>query len=274
MRHQLNLAWMLAFEPQNCRTATDGAPEPLVLLSAAVAVRGTSEVSTLRRVVLRRPHSVATPSREVGRSWCRRLAAPLFAEPRENPSTRRRAARWRRAEPCVLELRPTSRDFLPFVVVRVCPGRLHPSGPRPRPRRGDARRVGLRRRVVRSVWNFWKPAVEPWCFSLQVWVGGSPESSAPQLLGPESPRHRANTVAVASPYPGATRYASRHRLPWSSYWLKAAVQRKGLEATHSLAPQRIEGTPPAVGELAGARTRRAVAGLPGNSSSTWYACVP
>jgi hypothetical protein len=80
---------MLAFEPQNCRTATDGAPEPLVLLSAAVAVRGTCEVSTLRRAVLWRPRSVATPSREVGRSRCWHLAAPLFAEPRETP---RRAA--------------------------------------------------------------------------------------------------------------------------------------------------------------------------------------
>jgi hypothetical protein len=80
---------MLAFEPQNYRAATDGAPEPLVLLSAAVAVRGTSEVSTLRRADLWRPRSVATPSCEVGRSWCWRLAAPLFAEPRETP---RRAA--------------------------------------------------------------------------------------------------------------------------------------------------------------------------------------
>jgi hypothetical protein len=228
MRRPLNLAWMLAFEPQNCRTATDGAPEPLVLLSAAIAVRGTSEVSTLRRVVLRRPCSVATPSREVGRSWCWRLAAPLFAEPRENPSTRCRAARWRHAEPCVLELRPSSRDFLPFVVVRVCPGRPHPSAPRPRPHRGDARRVGLRRRVVRSVWNFWKPAVEPWCFSLQVWASGSPESSAPQRLDPGSPRHRTDVVAVASPYPGAARYASHRRLPWASYWLKTCRSEEGL----------------------------------------------
>jgi hypothetical protein len=44
----LFLAWMLAIEPQNCRAATDGAPGSLVLLSAAVAVRRTSEVSTLR----------------------------------------------------------------------------------------------------------------------------------------------------------------------------------------------------------------------------------
>jgi hypothetical protein len=170
---------MLAIEPQNCRAATDGAPGPLVLLSAAVTVRGTSEVSMLRCVVLRKPRSVATPSREVGRSWCWRLAAPLFAEPRENPSTRRRAARWRRAEPWVLELRPSSRDFFPLVVVRVCPGWPHPSAPRPRPRRGDARRVGLRRRVVRSVWNFWKLAVEPWCFPLQVWAGGSQSRAHP-----------------------------------------------------------------------------------------------
>jgi hypothetical protein len=88
-RRLLKLAWMLAFKPRNCRTATDGAPEPLVLLSAAVAVRGTCEVSTLRRAVLWRPRSVATPSREVRRSRCWHLAAPLFAEPRETP---RRAA--------------------------------------------------------------------------------------------------------------------------------------------------------------------------------------
>jgi hypothetical protein len=74
---------------------------------------------------------MATPSREVGRSWCCRLAAPPFAEPRENPSTRRRAARWRRAEPWVLEFRPSSRDFLPFVVDHRCPGRPHPSASRP-----------------------------------------------------------------------------------------------------------------------------------------------
>jgi hypothetical protein len=54
-------------------------------LSAAVSVRGTCEVSTLRRAVLWRPRSVATPSREVGRSRCWHLAAPLFAEPRETP---------------------------------------------------------------------------------------------------------------------------------------------------------------------------------------------
>jgi hypothetical protein len=60
-----------------------------VLLSATVAVRGTCEVSTLRWAVLWRPRSVATPSREVGRSRCWHLAAPLFAEPRETP---RRAA--------------------------------------------------------------------------------------------------------------------------------------------------------------------------------------
>jgi hypothetical protein len=32
-------AWVLAFEPQNCRAATDGAPGPFVPLNAAVAVR-------------------------------------------------------------------------------------------------------------------------------------------------------------------------------------------------------------------------------------------
>jgi hypothetical protein len=31
---------MLAIEPQDCRTATEGAPEPFVLLGVAVAVRG------------------------------------------------------------------------------------------------------------------------------------------------------------------------------------------------------------------------------------------
>jgi hypothetical protein len=146
-----------------------------------------------------------------------------------NPSTRRRAARRRRAEPCVLEIRPSSRVFLLFVDVRVSPGRPHPSAPRPRPRRGDARRVGLRRRVVRCDWIFWKPAIESWCFSLQVWAGGSPESSAPQRLDPGSPRHRTGTVAVASPYPGAAHYASRLRLPWASFWLKACRPEEGLE---------------------------------------------
>jgi hypothetical protein len=138
----------------------------------------------VRRVVLRRPCSMATPSREVGRSWCWRHVAPLFAEPRENPSTRRRAARWRRAEPWDLELRPSIRDFLPFVVVRVCPGRPHPSAPRPRPRREDARRDGLRRRAVRSVWNFWKPAVEPWCFPLAGLGGRKPRVERTPALGP------------------------------------------------------------------------------------------
>jgi hypothetical protein len=31
---------MLAIEPQDCRTATEEAPEPFVLLGATVAVRG------------------------------------------------------------------------------------------------------------------------------------------------------------------------------------------------------------------------------------------
>jgi hypothetical protein len=31
---------MLAIEPQDCRTVTEGAPEPFVLLGAAIAVRG------------------------------------------------------------------------------------------------------------------------------------------------------------------------------------------------------------------------------------------
>jgi hypothetical protein len=47
---------------------------------------------------------------------------------------------------------------------------------------------------------------------LQVWAGGSPGSSAPQRVDPGSPRHRTDDVAVASPYPGAARYASRRRL--------------------------------------------------------------
>jgi hypothetical protein len=35
----LFLAWLLAVAPHGCRTATKGAPEPFVLLGAAVAVR-------------------------------------------------------------------------------------------------------------------------------------------------------------------------------------------------------------------------------------------
>jgi hypothetical protein len=109
--------------------------------------------------------------------------------------------------------------------------------------------------------------------SLQVWAGGSPGSSAAQRLDPGSPRHRTDAVVVASPYPGAARYASRRRPPplVDRFLARLAVQRKGVEATHLLAPQRDVGTPPADGELAGARTRRAVAGRPGNSSSTWCA---
>jgi hypothetical protein len=45
----LNLARMLAFVPQNCRAAMDGTPEPLVLLSATIAVRGTCKVSAVAR---------------------------------------------------------------------------------------------------------------------------------------------------------------------------------------------------------------------------------
>jgi hypothetical protein len=39
MRRPFVHDWMLAFEPQDCRAATEGAPEPIVLLGAAVAVR-------------------------------------------------------------------------------------------------------------------------------------------------------------------------------------------------------------------------------------------
>jgi hypothetical protein len=46
-RRPLNLAWMLAFMSQNCRVAMDGTPELLVLLSAAVAVRGMCKVSAV-----------------------------------------------------------------------------------------------------------------------------------------------------------------------------------------------------------------------------------
>jgi hypothetical protein len=33
---------MLAFEPQDCRTAKERAPEPFVLFGAAIAMRGRS----------------------------------------------------------------------------------------------------------------------------------------------------------------------------------------------------------------------------------------
>jgi hypothetical protein len=70
-------------------------------------------------------------------------------------------------------------------------------------------------------------------FSLQVWAGGSPELSAPQRLDPGSPRHRTGAVAVASPYPGAAHYASRRRLPWASFLLKACRPDEGLEGDPS-----------------------------------------
>jgi hypothetical protein len=38
---------MVAFVPKNCRAAMDGTPELLVLLSAAIAVRGTCKVSAV-----------------------------------------------------------------------------------------------------------------------------------------------------------------------------------------------------------------------------------
>jgi hypothetical protein len=50
-RRPLKHAWMLAFEPQDCRTATEGAPEPFVLLGAAIAVRGRFWWSSSRAVV-------------------------------------------------------------------------------------------------------------------------------------------------------------------------------------------------------------------------------
>jgi hypothetical protein len=46
---------------------------------------------------------------------------------------------------------------------------------------------------------------------LQVWAGRSPGSSAPQRVDPGSLHHPTGVVAVASPNPGAARYASRHR---------------------------------------------------------------
>jgi hypothetical protein len=151
---------------------------------------------------------VATPSRADERSWCWRHAAPQFAGPRGNPSTRRCAARWRRAEPWALEYRPSSRGFsFRIMVKRVCPGRPHPSVPRPRPRRGNARRAGLRRRVVRSSGTPGSRPSSRGVIFLQVWAGGSPGSSSPQRVDPGSPRHRTDDVAVAS----RARYASRRQ---------------------------------------------------------------
>jgi hypothetical protein len=212
----------------------------------------------------RRAVFVEAPLRGYPKPRCRALSvvAPCRTPVRRTegyPSTRRCAARRRRAEPCVLEFRPSSRVFLPLVDVRVCPGRPHPSASRPRPRRGVAQRVSPRRRVVRCDWIFWKPAIARVGNLLQVWACGSPESSAPQRLGPGSPRRRAGAVAVASPYPGAARYASRHRSRGPAYGSRLAVQLKGLETTRSLAPQRIEGSPPAVRE-----SRRCK-----NASRTW-----
>jgi hypothetical protein len=94
---------------------------------------------------------VATPSRAVRRSWCWRLAAPRSSSRGKTP---RRAAVPRGGDAPSPELWSTGRRAVIFsfriVVERVCPGRPHPSVPRPRPRRGNARRVGLQRRVVRS----------------------------------------------------------------------------------------------------------------------------
>jgi hypothetical protein len=52
---------MLAFVPENCRTATGKALEPLVLLSAAVAVRGTcKDLAVAPRTVMQGRRASAT----------------------------------------------------------------------------------------------------------------------------------------------------------------------------------------------------------------------
>jgi hypothetical protein len=109
-----------------------------------------------------------------------------------------------------------------------------------------ARRPSTSRRALRL--DFLEAGHRAVGILLQVWACGSPESSAPQHLGPRSPRRRAGVVAVASPYPGAVCYASRHRSHGPASSSRLAVQLKGLETTHSLAPQSIEGSPPAVRE--------------------------
>jgi hypothetical protein len=214
---------MLAFEPQNCRTATDGAPEPLVPLPCEERVRSR------RCAVLFRGDPApwlpqAAKSGALGGGTLPHPCSPNRGKPLDAPPCREAATR--RAlcfgdpafEPCFSFIHGCSRVSRPAA----------PSAPRPRPRSGDARRVDLRRRVVRCDWIFWKPAIEPWCFSLQVWAGRSPESSASQRLDPGSPRHRTGAVAVASPYPGAAHYASRRRLPWASFWLKTCRPDEGL----------------------------------------------
>jgi hypothetical protein len=72
------LAWLLAVAPQDCRTAAEGAPEPPVLLGAAVAVRG--------RVV----GPAVEPCSLVQDRWCAGLRAERFVQERER---RRVAAR-------------------------------------------------------------------------------------------------------------------------------------------------------------------------------------
>jgi hypothetical protein len=74
----LILAWLLAVAPQDCRTATEGAPEPPVLLGAAVAVRG------------RDMGPAVEPCSLVQECLCAGLRAGLFVQGRER---RRDAAR-------------------------------------------------------------------------------------------------------------------------------------------------------------------------------------
>jgi hypothetical protein len=164
---------------------------------------------------------VATPSRAVGRSWCWRHAAPQFAGPRGNPSTRRRAARWRRTEPWALEYRPSSRGFsFRIVVERVCPGRPHPSAPRPRPRRGNARRAGLRRRFMCSSGTLGSRPSSRGVF-LPAGLGGwKPRVERTPALGPRlaAPPDGRRSRGVAVPRRRALRVTPSASPPWAGFW--------------------------------------------------------
>jgi hypothetical protein len=239
---------MLAFVPQNCRTAKDGAPEPLVLLSATVAVQGSCKVSTVasRRIcggpALWLPQ--AAMSGALGGGTLPHPCSPNRRTPLDAPPCREAATR--RAlrsgvpafELCYSSACGCSRVSWPAAPQRAAATTSLWSCP--------ARWPSTSHRVLRLV--LLEADHRAMRILLQVWACGSPESSVPQRLGPGSPRLRAGAAAVASSYPGAARYASRQRPRGLASGSRLAVQLKGLETTRSLAPQRIEGSPPAVRE--------------------------
>jgi hypothetical protein len=135
----------------------------------------------MRRVEQRRRRAAATPSRRTSAPGAGVTPHPIVLGRGETP---RRAAvpqggdapspgLWTTGRRAVVLLRQALND-------RVCLGRPHPSAPRPRPRRGNARRAGPRRRVARRSGNL---GARPSCRGAHLAAGlgrREPGSSAPQ----------------------------------------------------------------------------------------------